>query len=342
MNDTARAAKLRWMHLTIMGGAVARVGDSAGRHNCQPTKSIGVTPISQASPTSAEIVLEQSADSFFLSALLTDYHTHTPLCHHAVGSPADYTRSAIAAGLAEIGLSDHNPMPGHFDEWRMALGDLPEYFESVAAARAEFPDFPVRLGLECDYLEGGRSWIGEIAGMAEWDYLIGSVHYISDGCAVDDPKHLSRWRTAAEVDEMWGAYWRLYECCIRSRMFDIHAHPDLAKRFGLRPSGDLRRYYEPVIQALVDTGGVMEVSTAGLRKDVGEIYPAREMLELAFSGGVPVVINSDAHSPGEVGADFDQALSLVRSVGYTTTLRFKGRKRELVSLPESWPIRVES
>jgi histidinol-phosphatase (PHP family) len=244
--------------------------------------------------------------------------------------------------LAEIGLSDHNPMPGRFDEWRMALADLPEYFESVAAARAEFPDFPVRLGLECDYLEGGRSWIGDIAGMAEWDYLIGSVHYISDGCAVDDPKHLSRWRTAAEVDEMWGAYWRLYECCIRSRMFDIHAHPDLAKRFGLRPSGDLRRYYEPVIQALVDTGGVMEVSTAGLRKDVGEIYPAREMLELAFSGGVPVVINSDAHSPGEVGADFDQALSLVRSVGYTTTLRFKGRKRELVSLPESWPIRVES
>lgn len=273
--------------------------------------------------------------------MLTDYHTHTPLCLHAEGTPAEYTKSAIAAGLAEIGFSDHNPMPGHFDDWRMSLAELPEYFESVEAARSEFPAFPIRLGLECDFLQGGEAWIGETAGMTEWDYLIGSVHYISEGCAVDDPKHLSRWQTAADVEEMWDAYWRLYERCVRSRMFDIYAHPDLAKRFGLRPPGDLRRYFEPVIQALVDTGGVMEVSTAGLRKDVGEIYPAREMLEMAFSGGVPIVINSDAHAPEEVGADFDQALKLVRSVGYTTTVRFKGRKREVVPLPESWPVRVE-
>lgn len=273
--------------------------------------------------------------------MLADYHTHTPLCHHAVGTPTEYTRAAIAKGLAEIGFSDHNPMPERFDDWRMTLEDFPEYLESVEAARSEFPAFPIRLGLECDFLQGGEAWIGETAGMAEWDYLIGSVHYISDGCAVDDPKHLSRWQTVAEVEEMWDAYWRLYERCVRSRMFDIHAHPDLAKRFGLRPSGDLRRYFEPVIQALVDTGGVMEVSTAGLRKDVGEIYPAREMLEMAFSGGVPIVINSDAHAPEEVGADFDQALKLVRSVGYTTTVRFKNRKRKLVSLPESWPVRVE-
>ena len=276
----------------------------------------------------------------FYDELLTDYHTHTPLCLHAEGTPVEYTKSAIAAGLAEIGFSDHNPMPRHFDEWRMALSEFPAYIDSVEAARSEYPDFPVRLGLECDYLEGGDSWIEETTGMAEWDYLIGSVHYISDGCAVDDQKHLSRWRTAAEVEGMWDAYWRLYERCVRSRMFDIHAHPDLAKRFGLRPAGDLRRYFEPVIQALVDTGGVMEVSTAGLRKDVREIYPAREMLEMAFSGGVPIVINSDAHSPGEVGADFDQALRLVRSVGYTTTVRFKGRKREVVPLPGSWPLRV--
>ena len=246
----------------------------------------------------------------------------------------------MASGLAEIGISDHNPMPGHFDEWRMDLADFPRYLDLVEAARSEFPVFPIRLGLECDFLEGGEGWIGKMAGMAEWDYLIGSVHYIAEGCAVDDPKHLSRWQSPTDVEEMWAAYWRLYERCVRSRMFDFHAHPDLAKRFGLRPKGDLRRYYEPVIQALVDTGGVMEVSTAGLRKDVGEIYPAREMLEMAFSGGVPIVINSDAHSPGEVGAAFDQALKLVRSVGYRTTVRFKNRERESVPLPESWPVRV--
>lgn len=135
----------------------------------------------------------------FWASLLTDCHTHTPLCLHAEGNLADYMRSVSASGLAEIGFSDRNPMPGRFDEWRMALAELPEYLESVAAAHSEFPDFPVRLGLGCDYLECGESWIHETARMAEWDYLIGSVHYIHDGCAVDDPKHLSGWTTAAEV-----------------------------------------------------------------------------------------------------------------------------------------------
>lgn len=269
--------------------------------------------------------------------MLTDYHMHTPLCLHAEGTPADYARHAQSSGLAEIGISDHNPMPEKFDDWRMLITDLPRYFELVDEARAALPDFPIRLALECDHINGYQQWIDQIASMADWDYLIGSVHYIHDGIAVDDPRHVSRWSTAADIEHLWGMYWRCYEQMIRTRQFDFHAHPDLAKRFGLRPAGDLRRYYEPVIQALVDTSGILEVSTAGLRKDVREIYPARAMLELAFSAGVPVVINSDAHTPADVGVDFDKALDLVRSVGYTTTVRFEKRQRKIVPLPETWP-----
>ena len=268
--------------------------------------------------------------------MLTDYHTHTPLCQHAEGNPVDYARHAQAIGLAEIGLSDHNPMRDHFDDWRMLYSQFPHYLELVEEARAALPGFPVRLGLEVDFLDGGDDWLNETTAMADWDYLIGSVHYIYQGIAVDDPRHLSRWTTEVEVAEMWEAYWRQYEKCIRSRHFDFFAHPDLAKRFGLRPAGDLRRFYEPVIQALVDTKGVMEVSTAGLRKDVREIYPAQEMLEMAFLAGVPIVINSDAHKPEDVGADFDKALELVRGVGYRKTVRFANRHRIEVDLPDTW------
>ena len=41
----------------------------------------------------------------------------------------------------------------------------------------------------------------------------------------------------------------------------------------------------------------MEVSTAGLRKPVGEIYPARAMLEMAVDAGIPIALSSDAHTP---------------------------------------------
>jgi histidinol-phosphatase (PHP family) len=62
------------------------------------------------------------------------------------------------------------------------------------------------------------------------------------------------------------------------------------------------------------------------------------MLEMAFAAKVPIVINSDAHLPTDVGVDFDKALALVRGVGYTTTLRFEKRQRKVVPLPERWPL----
>lgn len=269
--------------------------------------------------------------------MLTDYHTHTPLCRHAEGSPSELAAAARASGLAELGLSDHNPMPEPFDDWRMDLDELPRYLDLVEAARADHPGFPIRLSLECDYLEGHESWLEKTASLAPWDYLIGSVHYIAPGWDMDNPRHLSHWKTASAVEEIWSLYWHLYEKCIRTGFFEFCAHPDLAKKFGFRPPGDLRRYYEPVIQAFVDTGCAMEVSTAGLRKEVNEIYPSRDLLELAFSAGIPIVINSDAHAPTEVAQDFHHALALVRSVGYRHTLRFHGRQRTIVPLPESWP-----
>jgi len=271
--------------------------------------------------------------------LLTDYHTHTPLCRHAEGNPIDLAAVAAGAGLAEIGFSDHNPMPETFDDWRMHLSEFPRYLELVDEARVAFPNLPIRLSLECDYLEGREPWLDETAGWANWDYLIGSVHYLTPEWAVDNPEHLSRWQGGAAVEEIWARYWVLYEKCIRTKSFDFVAHPDLPKKFGYRPKGDLRRYYEPVVQALVDTGTIMEVNTAGLRKAVGEIYPSRDLLELTFAAGVPVVINSDAHAPMEVGQGFTEALELVRSVGYRETVRFSQRNRSFVPLPEKWPIK---
>ena len=260
-----------------------------------------------------------------------DYHLHTPLCKHAEGHPREYATAAQKLGLPEIGFSDHSPMREHFDDWRMEWAEFPRYLEMVDEARAEFPALPIRLGLEVDYLEGGEAWIEELSGSADFDYLIGAVHYLAPGWDVDNPKHISRF-TEFSVDEIWTLYFRLYEKAIRSRLFDFMAHPDLPKKFGHRPAGDLRRYYGPVIHALADTGTAFEINTAGLRKDVKEMYPARGFLEMAFAANVPLLINSDAHAPGEVGADFDKAVQLANEVGYTETLRFEKRQRRAMPL----------
>jgi histidinol-phosphatase (PHP family) len=263
--------------------------------------------------------------------MTADYHLHTSLCRHASGVPVDYARAALAAGIPEIGFADHNPMPGEFDDWRMRLDELPLYLEWVNDARSKYPELNIRLGLECDYIADHENWITRLAEMAPWDYLIGSVHYIAPGWDVDNPRWIGRFEERS-VHEIWSLYWIAYERCIRSGMFDLVAHPDLPKKFGHRPEGDLRKYYEPVIQAAVDADVAIEINTAGLRKPVHEMYPSEEFLSLAFAAGIPLVISSDAHAPEDVGADFSMAIALARKVGYTRTARFAGRRRSFTAL----------
>ena len=255
----------------------------------------------------------------------TDYHMHTPLCGHANGAPRDYVLAAQKAGLAEIGFSDHNPMPTQFDDWRMAPDQLPEYVALIGEAQREFPRYPIRLGLECDFIPGYEGHIQKIAEAADWDYLIGSVHYVTPEWDIDNPKHLKRW-TEQPVDDIWRAYFDAYTKMIESCLFDFLAHPDLVKKFGHRPTGDLSRFYKDTLDAASEAGAVLEVSTAGLRKDCKEIYPGRDFLEAAFLRQIPIVINSDAHAPAEVAYEFDRAYKLASDVGYKEVMRFEKRR----------------
>ncbi len=267
--------------------------------------------------------------------MTADYHMHTPLCRHAEGNPSAYADRALELGLPEIGFSDHSPMPSLFDDWRMLIEELPQYFVMVEEARASHPTLPIRLGLECDFLPGHEPWLEKLAGLAEWDYLIGSVHYIAPDWDVDNPKWLGSGRWAQHtVEEIWLQYTKACVEGIRSGLFDFWSHPDLVKKFGHRPPGDLSRYYEPVIQALVDTKGAFEINTAGLRNPSAEIYPAPGFLKMAATAGLSLVISSDAHQPGIVGHEFPAAIRLARECGFTHTLRFEKRQRRLVHLPE--------
>jgi len=260
---------------------------------------------------------------------LTDYHSHTPLCRHAEGTPEAYVDAALRQGLAEYGVSDHGPSPNLDDDWRMAVEELPEYLQWVEEARRHAgPDLPVRLGLECDFLPGEESWLDTLRGRADWDYWIGSVHYIADDWAVDDPRIAFRIGETG-VEETWGLYWKCYLAAVRSGRFEIMGHPDLVKKFGQRPAGDLRRYYEPVVEAMADVGCACELNTAGWHKECGEAYPAAEFLALCAEAEIPLVLSSDAHAPEEVARDFSQARNMALDAGYTHLARFAGGQRSM-------------
>lgn len=264
-------------------------------------------------------------------SLPPDYHMHTPLCKHARGEPVDYARRALAIGLTEIGFSDHSPMArDDFDDWRMRNDELDEYVEKVRKAQRDFPQLTIRLALEVDYLPGHEDWIRDLAARHSWDYLIGAVHYVSDSWAVDNPYKLSEWKNR-DPWEVWSTYFERLTMAAETGCFEILAHADLPKKFGHRPARDCTPLYENFLSAAQRHNCAIELNTAGLRKDCREIYPNRELLQLAFQKNVPITFASDAHAPEEVGMNFQEAIELAHRVGYRHVCNFRARQRSIVS-----------
>lgn len=257
--------------------------------------------------------------------LPADYHLHTPLCRHAAGEPAEYAKRAAAIGLDEIGFSDHSPMRrDDFDNWRMNQDQLDEYAGKVRKAQKDFPQLTIRLALEVDYLPGHEDWIRELAARHPWDYFIGSVHYVFDSWDIDNPAKRSEWNRR-DLFEVWSAYFDRLTMAAASGLFEIIGHADLPKKFGRRPARDCTPLHKKFLAAAKKSGCAIELNTAGLRRDCREIYPSRQILELARREGVPITFGSDAHAPEEVGMHFAEAVQLARAVGYTECRRFARR-----------------
>jgi histidinol-phosphatase (PHP family) len=264
-------------------------------------------------------------------ALPPDLHMHTPLCRHATGEPVDYAKRALELGFKEIGFSDHSPMrQDDFDDWRMRFDQLDEYVEKVRRAQKDLPQLTIRLALEVDYLPGQEEWIRELAAKHPWDYFIGSVHYVSDSWAIDNPYKLSEWKNR-DVWEVWSVYFGRLTMAAETGLFEIIGHADLPKKFGHKPNRDCTPLYRKFLDAAKRHNCALDVNTAGLRKDCKEIYPSRQILELAFRTGVPITFGSDAHAPEEVGLNFTEAIQLARSVGYKSCLTFANRKPHSVT-----------
>ncbi|MBM3876146.1 MAG: histidinol-phosphatase HisJ family protein [Verrucomicrobia bacterium] len=264
--------------------------------------------------------------------LPADYHMHTPLCRHATGEPTEYAARALELGLTEIGFTDHSPMlRDDFDDWRMRNDQLDDYVDKVCKARRDHPRLTIKLALEVDYLPGHEDWIRDLAARHPWDYFIGSVHYVSDSWAVDNPNKLSEWKHR-DAWEVWSVYFDRLTMAAATGLFEIIGHADLPKKFGHRPQRDCTPLYERFLAVARQTGTAIELNTAGLRKDCREVYPNRALLEVAFRLGVPVTFGSDAHAAAEVGLNLGDAVELARGVGYTTSLRFTRRQSEVVPI----------
>lgn len=245
-----------------------------------------------------------------------------------------YVDTAHRRGIASIGLVEHAY------RFREAFGllDVPwadarcrytldQYDQHRTELRAHA--LPFRFGLEVDHVPGKTDAIRRFVERREWDFLLGSVHWLGDFPIDLDPAY---WE-GRRPDDVWEAYTAAVEDLCRSRIYDVLTHPDLPKLFGHRPTRDPHDWYARIADALAEADMAIEINTKGLRRPVHALYPAAEFLAEAKARGVPLSLGSDAHEPEHVGEQFEAAYDLARQVGYETMIVFVGRRRIAQALP---------
>jgi len=272
--------------------------------------------------------------------LRTNYHTHNRYCD-GEGEIAEYIEAALAAGLDSYGVSSHAPVPVRTcDPWMMRLADLPAYCAEVRRLRDEYRDrLPIFLALELDYLPGMGAFYREQIFPHNFDYFVGSVHFVGtddQGMPWEIDNSAERFASGlavgwhGDVRSAFTEYFALQRQMVGTPGVVIVGHMDKMKMWN---SGD--RYFretdawyvaavEETLRAFKAGGLIVELNTSGLRKAIASAFPSPWVLARCRDLDIPITVTADTHTPADVAAGFTEAAAILRDVGITHVMARDG------------------
>ncbi len=235
---------------------------------------------------------------------IANYHSHTTLCKHAQGLPADYVKQAMIEGCTALGISDHCPYPESFgDTWahvRMTLDEVPFYLDSVRQAK-EIASFPVYTAYECEWDKNYASWYtSDLKEKYGADYLVLGSHWLSKGS-----EHIWAGELSSKADI--SAYIDQTIQGMASGAFAFLAHPDLFMTCYKEWDENSSAWLKAILDAAIDLNMPLEVNGLGASRTPNETsrgmryqYPYVEFWEMVADTKCRVICNSDAHNPKDI------------------------------------------
>lgn len=231
-------------------------------------------------------------------SLPADYHTH-PQGHriqpYTLELLQPWADAALAKGITELAFTDHDRYHAGVD------------FEVLERLREKNRGLKIRAGIEWDNdpqtSACGRKWIEEH--WEQLDFVLGSVHYLSRPDQMFDtvPEGAAQF-LGRDPNEIYTDYFARVRAIAESGIVDCLAHLDLVKIHGHRPRGELAPLVNETLDLVRERNLAIELSTAGWRKPVNELYPSDEIIGLALARGITFTIASDAHSWAQVGENY--------------------------------------
>lgn len=241
--------------------------------------------------------------------LFSDYHTH-PQGHrvqpYAQTLLQPWVESARERGLTDIAFTDHDRYHEGVD------------FDQIERLRSKNPDVKIRAGLELDNDPvrsiAGRRWIEQ-----HWDrldFVLGSVHFLDRPDQMFDSVPVGAEQFAGrDIDEIYADYFRRIREIAATGLIDCLAHLDLIKIHGHRPNSDLKAIVSETLDFIAARGLCIELSTAGWRKPVNELYPSDEIVHLAMEKGIHFTTASDAHSHVQLAENYERLAEKMAQLG---------------------------
>jgi histidinol-phosphatase (PHP family) len=230
--------------------------------------------------------------------LFSDYHTH-PQGHRVQPyTPAllqPWADSARTIGLTDIAFTDHDRYHAGID------------FDEIDHLRERNSDLRIRAGIELDndpiHSAAGLKWIEK-----HWDkldFVLGSVHFLDrDDQMFDSVPDGAVQFEGRDVDAIYADYFRRVRELAATGLVDCLAHLDLIKIHGHRAGGEAGAIVDETLDFIRARNLAIELSTAGWRKPVNELYPSDRIIALAMEKGIPFTVASDAHSHAQLADNY--------------------------------------
>ena len=244
-------------------------------------------------------------------------HTHTTFSD-GKHTARENIESAIAKDMRSIGFSDHS-FTACDPSYCMQLEDYPRYLSELRSLKEEYKGvFPVLVGIEKDYYS-------EID-KSEFDYVIGSVHYIVRGGVCYPIDHTLAQQQTCVRDAFGGSVLDMARCyfeMVAEHTYlarpDVIGHFDVLNKFSYMPESDDRfiAIAEESLRECLKWCPVVEVNTGGMARGWrSNPYPNMNLLKLVHELGGRVVLNSDSHNKDNLDYAFPEALEYIKSAGF--------------------------
>jgi histidinol-phosphatase (PHP family) len=258
--------------------------------------------------------------------LFSDYHSHpqghrVQLYSQALLQP--WVDRARKSDLTDIAFTDHDRYHAGID------------FGEIDKLRATNPDVKIRAGIELDNdpetSAAGRKWIER--NWDKLDFVLGSVHYLDDPTQMFDsvPDGAEQF-VGRNINEIYEDYFRRVREIAATGLVNCLSHIDLIKIHGHRPCRDIRAIVDETLEFIHSRDLAIELSTAGWRKPVDELYPSDEIIRLAIKKGIPFTTASDAHSYAQLGENYDRLAEKMSIFGIREVCVYEKHKRQLIKL----------